>query len=83
MVIGKTGHDMITPISTVQYMKEYNYPGVMLNSNGRDNKDIQGRKLSTRQINSVLWSKNIHMNTKKYIFKYFPECCASEEGLAI
>lgn len=73
MVIGGKGEDIELESGTIKNVAEYEYLGVTICEDGRDDKDIRKKmgkgKNMIKALHPILWNNNITNKTKKNIFK--------------
>ena len=73
MNIGGTGQDIITDSGVIKNVKQYEYLGVTISDDGKDDKDIMKKtgkgKNMIRALHPILWNKNLTKKTKRNIYQ--------------
>jgi len=73
MNIGGTGQDIETESGIIKHVDQYEYLGVTIHHDGRDNKDIMKKigkgKNMIKALHSILWSRNVTKRNKRNIYQ--------------
>ena len=69
MHVGGAGQDIYLESSTIKHVDKYEYLGVTITKDGRDDEDIlrktrKGRNM-IKALHPILWNKNLIKKTKK------------------
>lgn len=72
IVVGGNGRDLHIDGKVIKACREYKYLGVLITEEGNCQKEIRNRIIQTKQVtqklNSLLWSNELRIQTKKRIY---------------
>ena len=77
LCVGTPGTDLVVQEQTIKKIEQYKYLGSLITQDGKDDQDIEFRirqgKTVIQQLNGLLWSTKIRLETKKLLFNCIVE----------